>query len=94
MVKIIYNAKQNPPLIGAILIQQKTSTKTLKIAARKDLTNQRNQWAQNSQQLQNPSNQRCAMVSLKLQKSIRKSNLETSLNKTWIANKIESADFF
>jgi hypothetical protein len=43
MVKNIYNAKQNPPLIGAILIQQKSSTKTLKIAARKDLTNQRNQ---------------------------------------------------
>jgi hypothetical protein len=43
MVKNIYNAKQNPSGIGAILIQQKSSTKTLKIAARKDLTNQRNQ---------------------------------------------------
>ena len=43
MVKIIYNAKQNPLRIGAILMQQKSSTKTLKIAARKDLTNQRNQ---------------------------------------------------
>jgi hypothetical protein len=43
MVEIIYNAKQNPVGIGAILIQQKSSTKTLKIAARKDLTNQRNQ---------------------------------------------------
>jgi hypothetical protein len=32
MVKIIYNAKQNPTLIGAILIQQKSSTKTLMIS--------------------------------------------------------------
>jgi hypothetical protein len=32
MVKNIYNAKQNHPLIGAILIQQKSSTKTLMIS--------------------------------------------------------------
>jgi len=32
MVKIIYNAKQNPVGIGAILIQQKSSTKTLMIS--------------------------------------------------------------
>jgi hypothetical protein len=32
MVKIIYNAKQNPSGIGAILIQQKSSTKTLMIS--------------------------------------------------------------
>ena len=32
MVKIIYNAKQNRIGIGAILIQQKSSTKTLMIS--------------------------------------------------------------
>jgi len=32
MVKNIYNAKQNPVGIGAILIQQKSSTKTLMIS--------------------------------------------------------------
>jgi hypothetical protein len=32
MVKNIYNAKQNPTLIGAILIQQKSFTKSLMIS--------------------------------------------------------------
>ena len=68
MVKNIYNAKQNPTLIGAILIQQKSSTKTLMIS-HNSYTNCDDDAQKNSKQ-EGPN-------STKIK---RKSNLETVVN--------------